>query len=213
MADKFEQKYFVGQTDSNYVDYRLKKFDGLAQDLVEELPIRPMDRVIDIGCATGGLMYSLKRQGIHCVKGMDMSIWAIQYGRETFGFSPEDLQYYSLNLVGEPKDYAISLDVLEHCPPGELERIVGLLDKHPPRKGLVVRIPVSAKEGEDFVLDVSKNDRTHIQIHSKDWWKTFFNDNNFDEAKRIVKTTIYDSPGVYCAMFTHASQRKVEIRL
>lgn len=199
----FEKNYFVGKTDSNYVDYRLKKFDGLASDLIEELPIRPLDTVVDIGCATGGLMSSLQRNGIHKVRGMDMSIWAIQYGRETFGFSSEELQYYSLNLVGMNKDWALSLDVLEHCPSGELERLLGLLDTHPPRKGLAVRIPVSAKEGEDFVLDVSKNDRTHIQIHSKEYWKDLFGKNGFEESRRIERKTIYDSEGVYCAVFKH----------
>lgn len=204
MTEKFGQDYFVGGERSNYSDYRAKRFDGLADDLIKSLPLRPMDSIIDFGCATGALMHALKRKGIHNVKGTDVSMWAVNYGRDTFGFSYDQLQYFNLNLLCEPKEWIIALDVLEHCPPGELERILQTMKDHPPKKGLAVRIPVSAKEGEDFVLDVSKNDRTHVQIHEAQYWRLVLGDYGFAETKKLNEKNIYDSKGVYCAVFSHA---------
>ena len=204
--EKFGEGYFVGKEGSNYVDYRQRRYDGLAEDLVNVLPIRPVDRIIDFGTATGALMHSLKKKGIQEVKGSDISIWAVNFGRETFGFTYKELQYYNLNLLCEPKEYLICLDVFEHCPPGELERVLEVIGKHPPLKGMVVRIPVSLEEGQDYFLDVSKNDRTHLQAHSKVVWQRIFAEYGFVETGRLNTTNIYDSDGVYAAVFKHVDK-------
>lgn len=203
MSTKFEKDYFVDSKDSNYVDYRHKKYDGLAQNLIDELPIRVTDKVLDFGAATGALMSSLKRKGIHYVKGTDIGLWPVNFGREEFGFSPEELQYYNLNLLTEQNDWVLMLDVLEHCPNGELERILNVLSEHSPKRGLVLRIPVSAKEGEDYVLDVSKNDRTHIQIHDKETWDTILREYKYKPLGVLQTDNIYDSEGVLARVYRH----------
>ena len=202
MNQEFGEQYFVGKVDSNYVDYRLRKFDGLANDLTRALPIRSMDVVIDWGCATGALINSLRQLGIRNVKGSDISTWAIEWGRNAFNLTDNELHYYDLNLLGMQKDWVLALDVLEHCPGHELDRFLSILARSPPRKGLVIRVPVSAKEGEDFVLDVSKNDRTHVQIHDKAWWRRKLAQAGLQESRVIQEKHIYDSTGVYCAVFT-----------
>ena len=206
VVEKFGEGYFVGKEGSNYVDYRQRRYDGLAEDLVNVLPIRSIDRVVDLGTATGALMYALKKKGIQEIKGTDISLWAVQFGRENFGFTYKELQYYNLNLLCEPKEWLIALDVFEHCPPGELERVLEVIGRHPPLNGLVVRIPVSLNEGEDFALDVSKNDRTHVQIHSKTVWKNIFKQYGFEEKVLLNTKHIYDSEGVYCAVFKHVDK-------
>ena len=199
----FEEEYF---STGNYANYRQRKFDGLAQDLIQILPIRPIDRIIDFGSGVGGLIYSLKKERIHNIHGTDLSTWAIEWGRQQYGLSVAELQYYNRNLLCEDKDWLIALDVFEHCPNGELESILDLLNKYPPLKGLVVRIPVSAKEGEDFVLEVSRNDRTHVQIHSKTILKNIFKQYGFEEKVLLNTKHIYDSEGVYCAVFKHVDK-------
>lgn len=201
MEEKFGKDYFMDSKVSNYRNYREKKFDNLADDLIEFLPLRPTDTVLDIGCATGGLMFALKCKGISLIKGMDHSLWAVSEGRQMFGFNNNDLQYYSLNLLNDNKDWVLILDVLEHMPNGELERVLKLLSDYPPNKGVVVRIPVSKSEGMDFALEVSQNDKTHIQIHDKNWWISKLGSFGFEEVRRIEMQSIYDSEGVFCAVF------------
>lgn len=195
----FEKEYFNGG--SNYTDYRLKKYTGLAEDLIRALPLRPTDKILDYGAATGALIHELKKQGIYHIKGTDISLWAVQEGSKMFGHDTNTLQYYNINLLREEQDWIIALDVLEHLPDAELQRFLTIISEHPPKKGIVIRIPVSRVQGEDFVLDVSKNDRTHLQIRSKENWKELFRTAGFQEIARLVETHIYDSDGVYCTIF------------
>jgi len=196
MTEKFDKSYFVGGSKSNFTDYRTKKFEGLARDLVENLKIIPEDSVLDWGAGTGGLMHALNQLGINNVQASDISLWAVQYGRENFGFSDQQLQYYNLNLLSAPQDWILSLDVFEHMPQGELERCLSLIERNPPRKGVITRIPVSAFEGRDFILDVSKNDRTHVSVHCKLWWDSLFHQHGLYFIKSFSESNIYESDGV-----------------
>ena len=95
------------------------------------------------------------------------------------------------------------LDVLEHIEDQELEEILSFIVA----KELVVRIPVTAKEGEDFVLDVSKKDKTHVQKHSKTWWLHLFNRYGFHLKTVLRHTNIYDSKGVLSVILTNIYRR------
>ena len=65
---------------------------------------------------------------------------------------------------------------------------------------LVVRVPVSATEGSPYVLEVSRNDITHVQCHTKEWWIELFH--HYDFAFLPLTTpTIYDSSGVLAGVF------------
>lgn len=206
MNDIYEEKYFIGASRSNYLDYRTKRFSNLADNIIKIFGLNHGSgynkdfKIIDFGCATGALLNELKNRGFNNIKGTDISNWAIEYGREVYGLEDE-LEFYNRNLLYEGSDYIIMLDVLEHLPDYELEIILRLTRKGL-RRLLLVRIPVSAVEGEDFVLDVSKNDRTHIQIHSKGWWIEKFNSFGFKFLYSIHMSSIYDSDGVMCAVFT-----------
>ena len=59
MEPKFSKDYFVGGNESNYIDYRKRKFDKQAEDLIHLVKLKPEDLIIDFGCATGGLLAAL----------------------------------------------------------------------------------------------------------------------------------------------------------
>lgn len=200
MNETYEEKYFIGASRSNYVDYRTKRFSNLADNIIKILGLGNKDcRIIDFGCATGALINELRNREFNNIKGTDISNWAIEYGREIYGLEDE-LDFYNRNLLYKGADYIIMLDVLEHLPDYELETVLKLTRKGLKRL-LLVRIPVSALEGEDFVLDVSKNDRTHIQIHSRYWWIEKFNSFGFMFSKDVYEDSIYSSTGVFCGVF------------
>lgn len=190
----YNKDYYVNSKISNYEDYRQKKFSGLADDLY---PYLKHKCVLDYGCATGGLMHELYLRDVSCV-GTDVSLWAVEFGREHYRFAEDRLYHNSAWLVEEDFDIVLFLDVLEHIPTGELEVLLSIVKA----KELIVRIPVSAYEGEDFVLEVSKNDKTHIQIHSKKWWLDLFSKYGYNINMFLNSPSIYDSEGVLSAILT-----------
>lgn len=189
----FDKDYYINSTISNYSDYREKKFTGLATDL---LPYLRNKEVLDYGAATGGLVHALRELKVNCV-GTDISYWAVAYGRKRYNLSENILQFHNVQLLEYYFDSVLFLDVLEHIPNYDLNNIVEII--RAPQ--IIVRIPVSLIEGDDFVLDVSKNDKTHIQIHSKGWWLDFFKEVRYIEFTPLKANNIYDSEGVMAGIF------------
>ncbi len=184
----FDKNYYVKSTISNYDDYREKKFSGLADDL---LPYLKHKCVLDYGAATGGLIYELTERYVYC-EGTDISHWAVEFGKKHYNLA-NLLHHYDPGLLSGMFDVVLFLDVLEHIPEDALHSLLGSITV---ANTIIVRIPVAAIEGEDFVLEVSKNDKTHIQIHSKQWWLDLFAKYDYNLETVLNSTHIYDSKGV-----------------
>jgi len=196
----FEKDYFKNSSISNYKDYMAKKHDLLSEDLINHLKLDKKDIIIDFGAATGNFILELLKRGYTNVFGTDVSYFAVEYGKNVLGLG-DRLQYFNLELLSKEKDYVFFLDVLEHVPTEEeLSKILELCKRNL-RKGVVVRIPVSAKEGENFFLEVSRNDKTHVQCHCKEWWIKFFEKHGLRLKEELSLNSIYSGPGVLAAVF------------
>jgi 2-polyprenyl-3-methyl-5-hydroxy-6-metoxy-1,4-benzoquinol methylase len=193
----FTETYYKS---ANYTDYLSRRFDQLAQDVKNELGLDDSSRVLDFGCGYGGLMAALHDLGIHNIVGTDISQWAIDYGKEHLPHVAKHLQYYNRNILSMYHTDLVILDVLEHCPVYEIESILALARKGCAGK-MLVRIPVSAREGEMFVLPVSNNDLTHITCHTKEWWIAKLLGCGFYLVNTVHRERIYDSPGVHAAVY------------
>lgn len=198
---RFEEKYFVESNYSNYRDYRKRKFIGMVQDLITTTGIIYRYRILDFGCATGGLVNELRKHGFLDAIGTDISYWAIEYGRKAFGLSSDVLQHYNRQLLEKSFDYVLFTDVLEHVPTEEINLMLGMLkiDR------IVLRVPVSNEEGEDYVLCVHRNDKTHIQIHTKGWWNNLMTRFGFLQIGIFEGETIFESEGVLARVYTRDS--------
>lgn len=196
---RFEREYFVYSSIGNYRDYRERKFSDLAEDLINILDLKVTDQVLDFGCATGGLLFEFKKRGFTKVKGTDLSYWAVDYGRQTFGLDSEELQYHNVNLLSAPSDVLFFLDVLEHVP--TVDEIIKFLTIANANR-VVVRVPISRKEGELYVFDVSNNDVTHVQCHTKGWWIDLVENCGYELDALIQGKAIYDSEGVMAGVFS-----------
>lgn len=197
---KFKRDYFINSKISNYQDYTSKKFNGLADDLIKELSLEKTNKILDFGCATGGLLKELKERGFKFLKGTDISYWAVTQAKINNELLKQ-VDYFNLELLSKTYDYVFCFDVLEHIDTYNLQQILSLFAMGKIKKGFIVRVPVSAKEGEHFVLPVSRNDKTHIQIHTKEWWIDLFKKHGFKLKKVISQKEIYDSEGVFSAWF------------
>jgi 2-polyprenyl-3-methyl-5-hydroxy-6-metoxy-1,4-benzoquinol methylase len=195
----FEKEYFIDSQISNYQNYLTKKFDLLAENLIEHFCLKKNDVIIDFGCGCGGLVFELKRRGFKRVKGTDISHWAIEEGKKLFLLEKE-IDYYNRNLLAKPKAYVFLFDVLEHMPIYEIDFILKLAKKKL-RKFLVMRVPVCKREGEPYVLEVSRNDKTHIQCHTRKWWVKKFEEHGYKKVGDMHLSSIYSSEGVFAGVF------------
>ena len=193
---KFEREYFIHSSTGNYRDYRERKFSSLSEDNILDLKVT--DTILDFGCATGGLLFEFKTRGFTKVRGTDLSYWAVDYGRQTFGLANEELQYHNVNLLTIPSDVLFFLDVLEHVP--TVDEIIKFLTIANTTR-VVIRVPISRKEGELYVFDVSNNDVTHIQCHKKSWWIELVEHCGYKLDALLQGKVIYDSEGVFAGVF------------
>lgn len=189
---KYDRKYF---TSGNYEGYLKRKFSSLAADLVNVLNLSRSDKVIDYGCGYGGLLFQFHEMGFRNCFGTDISNWAIEYGRGVFPAIGQKLHYYDRNLLSGRKDHLLLLDVLEHMPEYEAEFVLNL-GGDGLAGFLVARIPLSAAEGEKYVLDVSNSDPTHITCHCRSWWLDLFSHMGYEFLGDVECEAIYSSPGV-----------------
>ncbi len=195
----FEREYFIDSKVSNYQNYLTKKFDSLARDLIRHLGLKKTDIVIDFGCGCGGLVFELKRRGFRNVRGSDISHWAIEEGRKIFSLEKE-IEHYNRNLLDQSKDYVFLFDVLEHMPEYEIGFVLELAKKGL-RRFMVIRVPVCRREGEPYVLDVSRNDKTHIQCHTREWWIKSLEGRGYNLVRDLKLPSIYSSDGVFAGVF------------
>jgi len=71
-------------------------------------------RIMDIGCATGGLLAEFKKQGFENLIGVDPSSASTEITQKHYGIPAKALPISALNQLGETVDAAILTGVLEH---------------------------------------------------------------------------------------------------
>lgn len=198
MEKQFDKDYFVDgvkNKKSNYKDYRKRKFVKLANDLIKHIPENA--HILDYGCATGGLIREMLKFDFASIRGFDISTYAIEYGKKNLGLgmriSTELYPFITYNY-----DMVLLLDILEHVPNEEnIREILNSLIT----KEIIVRLPVCAIEGEPYILEVSRNDVTHVQCHTKEWWHELILDCGFQLKTILSENSIYESVGVFARVY------------
>ncbi len=72
------------------------------------------DRLLDIGCATGGLLAEFKRRGFASLFGVDPSAACAKLTEKLYGIPARALSISTLNQLNKPADVAFLTGVLEH---------------------------------------------------------------------------------------------------
>lgn len=189
MMKKFDKEYFQSV---NYVDYlsRGDRYDKTAQELLDFFDkIEIFDKnkyALDFGCAVGHLLNALIKRNVTRVYGVDISDWAIEYARE------QDLPVAKEVRWDLHHSIVFALDVFEHMPVDKLREFFLKIKTD----AIVFRIPVCKNKGEDYVLEVSRNDPTHVIRWTKDEWKNFFSMKGYITFN-LNLYSLYNSEGVY----------------
>jgi len=84
VAKKFGQDYWDGERKYGFGGYH---YDGrwkvLAEDLINHYELKPGDKVLDVGCGKGFLLYEMKLLLPELeVKGIDISQYALEHAKE-----------------------------------------------------------------------------------------------------------------------------------
>lgn len=187
----FDEYYYKSV---NYTDYteRRERYIMTARNMIGALEVfsclKKDSKILDFGCAVGFLMEGFLNYG-YDIDGYDISEWAVSQAKAK-GLS-------IIDHVCKGYDLLISLDVFEHMTDKDI--VQALLGTQAPL--MVVRIPC-AEEGENqFHLEVSRRDPTHINCKTKAAWKDFFKQFGYETSLILNLDTIYDSPGVFCSLF------------
>lgn len=168
----------------NYAGY-LQRADRYAMLALEVKDLVKLP-VLDFGCAVGFLVGAFAAIG-HKAVGFDISDWAIDYGTKVLRI---DNLTSDWSTIDKSPGTLVCLDVLEHM---ELDRVHALLGEVN-SECLLARIPVS--DGEDFVLDVSRRDATHVSCMTKREWEDLFVQHGYHMVKVLQGQAIWDSVGV-----------------
>jgi len=203
MWETFWKDYFIDSKISNYKDYTKKKYWDLCDELIDAYKIQEWDRILDFGCACGNLVREFVDRRYDNIIWTDISKRAISYWINQWLW--KYLQEYTDSILTHNYNFIFMLDVLEHIP---LEwEIQKLLTSIKEEVEVIIRVPVSNEENWRYVLDVSENDKTHVQRHTKERWIKLFKMSWFTHIWYITLNNIYDSNGVLAVLIIKEWQK------
>jgi ubiquinone/menaquinone biosynthesis C-methylase UbiE len=169
----FEEDYWDGE---RYYGYGGYKYDGrwkkVAEDLASHYNLKKGDKVLDIGCGKGFLLYELTQvvPGIE-VQGIDISHYAIKHAKEEV--KPFVIQGDASHLPFQDKtfDFVISLNTLHNLPCEQLEK--ALKEMQRVSKGKAYLCVESFRDNEEKV-NMLYWQITCQSFYSPESWKWWF---------------------------------------
>lgn len=114
LAKPFEKEYWDGDRRTGYGGY---KYDGrwrkVAQAIVDHYGIKPGDKILDIGCGKGFLLYDFTQvcPGVE-IKGIDISRWALEHAKEEVKPFLEHGSAVKLPYADDEFDLVVSINTL-----------------------------------------------------------------------------------------------------
>jgi SAM-dependent methyltransferase len=117
-------KYEYAHRQGREPDWVGDRFRATAELLQQFLP-SPQARILDVGCATGGLLAALKDAGYPHVLGLDPSPACAEAAQRLYGVKVLTKSLFELSSVAARFDLVILTGVLEHV--RDLERALGQL--------------------------------------------------------------------------------------
>jgi cyclopropane fatty-acyl-phospholipid synthase-like methyltransferase len=186
----YEEDYYKTLNYSDYLSRGIR-YEKTAEELSSLLKsvglLHSDSTILDYGCAVGFLTKALSDLGYKAV-GFDISEWATTKAKSR-----------GVSIIENPKgsfDCAFYLDVLEHMTDDQILKVF----KNVKSKSSIIRIPCSTDGGKTYHLNVSNQDKTHINCKTKEEWKIFFYSLGVKTILHLNTLTVYDTEGVFCAL-------------
>ena len=131
VASRFDREYWDGDRRYGYGGYRYDgRWRGLAEKLVRRYDLTAGQRVLDVGCGKGYLLYELTQvvPGLH-VCGIDISEYAVANVKEELRGSVMVANAASLPYEDRQFDLVVSLGTLHNLAIADLWKALGEIDR------------------------------------------------------------------------------------
>jgi SAM-dependent methyltransferase len=140
-----------------------ERFAQIADMLIPHL--RPEFRVVDVGCATGGLLAELKGCGFEHVRGLDPSPACAAVAKQLYGIDVEVGNIRDLKAPEGGFDTAVLIGVFEHLP--ELDDSINSLKKNLKPGGLLyLEVPDAGAYWQHFSAPYQFLSIEHVNFFS-----------------------------------------------
>jgi ubiquinone/menaquinone biosynthesis C-methylase UbiE len=128
-SEKYDRQYFE-KLNKGYREFVLREqFHPAYYQALDFVGLQGGERVLDLGCGRGELVYLTALRGCECV-GIDFSSAAVEMARDLLQTLPENfrekadirqMDVKQLNFADEVFDAVFMLDIVEHLHPWELK--------------------------------------------------------------------------------------------
>lgn len=130
-ARKFGRNYWDGDRRFGYGGYH---YDGrwkpVAEKLIRHYRIEPGNRVLDVGCGKGFLLYELSQLIPDLdVRGVDVSDYAIEHSKEEIRSFLEVARAQELPCEDDSFDLVLSINTLHNLPLFDLEKAIKEIER------------------------------------------------------------------------------------
>lgn len=106
-------KYEKESTQNEDSIFDVERFASIST-MVEKHTRNRQDHILDIGCATGGLLSSLKKRGLYNINGLDPSPGCARFAFDLYGIQVQVGPIWELEKSIRQFDFVILAGVLEH---------------------------------------------------------------------------------------------------
>lgn len=140
IASKFDKDYWDGERKYGYGGY---KYDGrwapIAEKIAHHYKLKPKDKVLDVGCGKGFLLYELTRvvPGLQ-IFGIDISKYAIENSKEEIRPYLQVADASKLPFKDKFFDFVFSLNTLHNLPCHKLESALKEIERVGKEKKYIV---------------------------------------------------------------------------
>jgi len=171
VASRFGQEYWDGDRRFGYGGYR---YDGrwrpVAERIVQTYGLRAGDRVLDVGCGKGFLLYELAQTvpGL-IVSGLDVSAYAVENAKEEVRPSLVTGNAASLPFEDASFDLVLSLGTLHNLGVAQLWSALGEIERVHRRASYVMVESYRDEREKDNLLNWQLTCRSFYSIEDWEW--------------------------------------------
>ena len=159
--DYFDNPKYVGYGGYHYDG----RYRGAALRMCREFGLAPGDKVLEVGCAKGFILYEFHVLGMK-VAGLDASAYAVSVAKSEVRSQIRQHSSPELPFADQEFDFVLAKDMLPHLGAAEAVKLIGEIM----RVGKNGFLEIQCADTEDSRTKMKRWDVTHQTIESEEWW-------------------------------------------